>query len=363
MKRPPSHGDLERIRAAASTARPRILVVDDDVERAAMLSRVLSAVGDLEVFHDRDKILSQLGRGSWDVAVVDFQLDDRGTGFSVLRGLRLMCPHTQRLLYSSHYSDALAIEARLTAHTAVMLDARRAEFAIELREMVSRLLGDEGDPGMGDPSSNGAGEWSARAKATQDMLGDLQRAAEEDAVVFVHGEQGTGKHLAAATLRNERARLGLLVADTRRASDRGAVRTIRVPPLRERRADLPDLCSRFLASLGGAAKLSPEALEALSKRDWWGNVAELQTVLDRACHNLRGRRVLEPDDLPRDVVPPPTEFQRQKDEAMTLLLLDDLAFAGSVNAAARHTEVPPSNFRRLMKRHGILRADSAKEPG
>jgi len=60
-----------------------------------------------------------------------------------------------------------------------------------------------------------------------------------------------------------------------------------VPPLRQRRQDVPALASHFLqlasARLGRPAKqLSPEALDAMQKYDWPGNVRELRNVVERA---------------------------------------------------------------------------------
>ena len=68
---------------------------------------------------------------------------------------------------------------------------------------------------------------------------------------------------------------------------------LRVPPLRERRDDIPKLASRVLERLalgaGGApARLAPEALKALLSYDFPGNVRELENVLERAvamCEN------------------------------------------------------------------------------
>jgi DNA-binding NtrC family response regulator len=68
-----------------------------------------------------------------------------------------------------------------------------------------------------------------------------------------------------------------------------AVVPIELPPLRERRSDIPALASDLLARLctehfGGASArtLSPAALQALSAHDWPGNVRELRNVLERA---------------------------------------------------------------------------------
>ena len=60
---------------------------------------------------------------------------------------------------------------------------------------------------------------------------------------------------------------------------------IRIPPLRERREDIPDLARHFLAQsegLGLAPKrLSPEALEQLQSYGWPGNVRELENLVRR----------------------------------------------------------------------------------
>jgi transcriptional regulator with PAS, ATPase and Fis domain len=76
---------------------------------------------------------------------------------------------------------------------------------------------------------------------------------------------------------------------------------IRLPPLRERRDDIPLLAASFLREFGDAAggrrvELTPEALEALLKYEWPGNVRELRNVLERAtivCEN----GVIHSDDL------------------------------------------------------------------
>jgi DNA-binding NtrC family response regulator len=58
--------------------------------------------------------------------------------------------------------------------------------------------------------------------------------------------------------------------------------TLRLPPLRERPADVLPLCLHFLRLHGIRRKLSPRALEALKAYSWPGNVRELQMVIRRA---------------------------------------------------------------------------------
>ncbi len=59
---------------------------------------------------------------------------------------------------------------------------------------------------------------------------------------------------------------------------------LRLPPLRERRTDLPLLCETILARLAGARhpQLSAAALERLRAHDFPGNVRELENILERA---------------------------------------------------------------------------------
>jgi DNA-binding NtrC family response regulator len=57
---------------------------------------------------------------------------------------------------------------------------------------------------------------------------------------------------------------------------------ITVPPLRERLADLPDLCRHVLARLNCTVEPAPEVLKRLSGHDWPGNIRELENVLERA---------------------------------------------------------------------------------
>jgi transcriptional regulator with PAS, ATPase and Fis domain len=58
---------------------------------------------------------------------------------------------------------------------------------------------------------------------------------------------------------------------------------IRIPPLRERRDDIPLLAASFLHEFADATvELTPQAMEALRRHEWPGNVRELRNVLERA---------------------------------------------------------------------------------
>jgi DNA-binding NtrC family response regulator len=81
--------------------------------------------------------------------------------------------------------------------------------------------------------------------------------------------------------------------------------TVRLPPLRDRREDVPILVAHFLAKIARRerreqAALSPEALRMLTGYGWPGNVRELENAIDRAVAVAKGNVIL-PSDLPPEV--------------------------------------------------------------
>ncbi len=80
---------------------------------------------------------------------------------------------------------------------------------------------------------------------------------------------------------------------------------IELPPLADRRKDIPALVAHFLESLGpelglGHATISDAALDAMTRYSWPGNIRELRNVTERA--SLLGEGRIELKDLPPEVV-------------------------------------------------------------
>jgi two-component system, NtrC family, nitrogen regulation response regulator GlnG len=76
------------------------------------------------------------------------------------------------------------------------------------------------------------------------------------------------------------------VRDKRFRSDlyfRLAVIRVNLPPLRERREDIPLLAKAFLDKLGSSLDLTREIIAALTSYDWPGNIRELRNVIDQAA--------------------------------------------------------------------------------
>jgi transcriptional regulator with PAS, ATPase and Fis domain len=87
---------------------------------------------------------------------------------------------------------------------------------------------------------------------------------------------------------------------------------VRVPPLRERRADIPLLAMHFLDRLvketpqRGRVALSQDAQQTLMAYGWPGNVRQLENVIERAFALSPGRAQLSIADLPDEI----REFQQ-----------------------------------------------------
>ncbi len=141
-----------------------------------------------------------------------------------------------------------------------------------------------------------------------------------------------------------------------------------MPPLRERREDIPLLASYFVSKYAAKFKrrvtgLSTEARECLTSYDWPGNIRELENAVERAVVLGSTDRVL-PEDLPEtvlDAAPDPsapdpsaaapvTRYHDALREAKRQLILRALEqSSGSFTEAARLLGVHPNYLHRLIR--------------
>ncbi len=78
--------------------------------------------------------------------------------------------------------------------------------------------------------------------------------------------------------------------------------TIHVPPLRERKEDIPELVEYFIKKFSrengrNIEGVSKDAMEALLEYNWPGNIRELQNIIERAVVLAENKRILEISDL------------------------------------------------------------------
>jgi two-component system response regulator HydG len=136
---------------------------------------------------------------------------------------------------------------------------------------------------------------------------------------------------------------------------------LRIPPLRERREDVPLLAVHFLQRFGERSAehkvLTPDALAHLQRHDWPGNVRELENVVAQAAALTPGPEIRAPDlhleapaataAAPRDLAAAVAEAERRAIEAALSRHPSDLA------RVARELGISATTLWRKMKRHGI----------
>ncbi|MBI3941273.1 MAG: sigma-54-dependent Fis family transcriptional regulator [Acidobacteria bacterium] len=148
---------------------------------------------------------------------------------------------------------------------------------------------------------------------------------------------------------------------------------IHLPPLRDRKEDIPVLARRFLEEFRvkfckPVETISSAALVALERYHWPGNVRELRNVIERAVSLGEGHQVslldLPPVLLDSDVTPilsgyERKSFQEAKREAVETFekvyitrLLERTA--GNVSQASRMANLPRTVFHRIMKKYGFF---------
>ena len=133
-----------------------------------------------------------------------------------------------------------------------------------------------------------------------------------------------------------------------------------IPPLRERRGDIPLLAAHFLRTFwrgAGEPRFAPRAERALLAHSYPGNVRELAHAVQRACALARGPE-LDADVLPSELVasPAPEGLPRARFAELN---------AGALNAAreAAADEVESAFLDALMERHAGNVSAAARESG
>lgn len=135
---------------------------------------------------------------------------------------------------------------------------------------------------------------------------------------------------------------------------------IKIPPLRDRRSDIPQLAGYFLAEQQqrqrtSVSGISPAALEALSSHAWPGNVRELSHVIERAVLMARESQI-----QPGDLGLAPSSDSTAGLESMTMDEVEKLViskaldrFSGNANQAAKALGLSRSAFYRRLEKHGL----------
>lgn len=162
--------------------------------------------------------------------------------------------------------------------------------------------------------------------------------------------------------------------------------TLDIPPLREHPEDIPQLLERYLdeycARLSRNVRtISPEAMDALCRYDWPGNIRELMNVIERAVILCEGDTLTlrevpsgigTTDSPTSEITTMPVEesdatllaenwcdlrdrtLQSLERRYLSALLRDS---RGCINSAAEYSGIKPRTLYQMMRRHGFDKRD------
>jgi DNA-binding NtrC family response regulator len=143
---------------------------------------------------------------------------------------------------------------------------------------------------------------------------------------------------------------------------------IKLPPLRDRKSDLPILVASFLEKFAGPQgaprTLSEDAMRRLIAYDWPGNVRELENVIERAVA-LGSGPIVSTADLPSTLQYPTSDRAPEKDEVLPLEELERRAIlrtlretSGDKLAAARILGIGKTTLYRKLKQYNMEHAEA-----
>jgi transcriptional regulator with GAF, ATPase, and Fis domain len=138
---------------------------------------------------------------------------------------------------------------------------------------------------------------------------------------------------------------------------------VEIPPLRERREDIPplslNLLSRITAQNGLVRRISPQAMKLLLDYSWPGNVRELANVIEYAV-TVAGRETILPEDLPEELKRPAAEGGPIRSSTSRAALPGSNGQPGET----RPTEdIEAATLRSILDAHQWKRADAARALG
>jgi DNA-binding NtrC family response regulator len=227
-------------------------------------------------------------------------------------------------------------------------------------------------PGAFEQASGGTIFMDEIGELPLDMQPKLLRALEERMVKRVGGRTQIKLNVRVIAATNR---------DLRAEANRGTFRSdlyyrlnvfkIELPPLRERKDDIPLLAQNFYEQQRPGRKAPAELLASLARQPWPGNVRELRSAVERwiLLDDLGAARMDEPEEALTEPAPatppastpafdPEVPFRVAKEQAVARWERDYLEqlmahAGGNLSQAARVVGSDRSHLRELLRKHGL----------
>src|SRR6266481_361963 len=393
-------------------ARDHLLIIEDDEDIQTQLTYALQDDYTVSVAGDRTRAMDAIQAAAPEIVTLDLGLppspDTAEEGLRALEEILAVAPEAKVIIITGNGDRANAVAAvergAFDYHLKpVNLDdlkvvLRRASYLRQLeRESEEQARQREDSIRFTDILGS--------TPKMREIFGVIQRVAKTDATVLCEGESGTGKELVARAVHShsprrsapfvaincgaipetqlESERVGgrevipidvRVVAATNQSLDealrggrfredlyyRLSVVTIHLPPLRERGEDVVLLANAFLRRNAQALKrkvrFSPEALEAVVKYPWPGNIRELENKVHRAVI-MATSRIISSQDLdlnPSAVIDALPTLREARDQSERRLIVNALVRSrGNISRAARVLDISRPTFPDMLVKHSI----------
>src|SRR5947209_399502 len=346
--------------------RERLLIIEDDEDIRTQLTYALQDEYDVSVAGDRTRAAAAVQEAPPEIVTLDLGLpptpDTAEEGLRALEDILAVAPEAKVIIITGNGDRANAVAAvergAFDYHLKpVNLDdlkvvLRRASYLRQLeRESEEQARQREDSIRFTDILGS--------TPKMREIFGVIQRVAKTDATVLCEGESGTGKELVARAVHTH---------SPRKSGPFVAINCVAIPETlleselfgRERGEDVVLLANAFLRRnaqvLKRKVRFSPEALEAIVKYQWPGNIRELENKVHRAVIMATSRIIGSADlDLnPSAVIDALPTLREARDQSERRLIVNALVRSrGNISRAARVLDISRPTFHDMLVKHSI----------
>src|SRR5918911_1548145 len=372
-----------------------ILIVDDEADIRMLIAGVLKDEGyATREAGDSGEALAAIQTRQPTLVILDIWLQNSPLdGIEILHQLRADMPSVPVVMISGHGTIETAVEAiKIGAYDFIEKPFKSDRLLLVVAREIE-LFGSEGSNG-GTPRKVGTFERAHGGTLFLDEVADMPletqgkivRALQEQTFERVGGSRRVEVDVRVVASSNRD--LSAEIAAGRFREDlfyRLNVVPIRVPPLRERREDIPLLARHFMARGAAAGRIQArefgeDALAALQAYTWPGNVRQLRNVVDWLLIMAPGDagEAVHADMLPNEItaIAPSVVKWDKGSEIMTLplrdarevfereyLLAQVTRFGGNISRTAAFVGMERSALHRKLKSLGVFGNDRPLKVG